>query len=385
MRLRPEKSRMATFLFIAVAVIVAAGVAIGILSTVFHKAYVTVTPNMFEVNVQESVTAAPGTALPYQEVSVSDTASKTVPATGTQHAENHASGTITVYNSFSTSQQRLITNTRFQTASGLVFRVHAPIVVPGYVMKAGVKVPGTVTTTVYADQAGDTYNIPASDFTLPGLKGTKQYQLIFAKSVSPMAGGFIGEQAVVDPTVRSQTVDALKAALDRSLRAKIAAGTPAGSIVFNDTLAVAYADAPDAPQGDNAVVSVSGTASAPAFDENALASQLASTANITYAGPLVIKDPQSLSVSVSQSGTGTSTPITAAIAGKALLSAVFDETALVQDLAGKNKHDIAEVLPKYPAISTVDVKVYPFWLSTLPGAGKIEVTTADTTASSTAP
>lgn len=377
---------MATFIFVAVAVIVAAGVAIGILSTVFHKAYVTVTPNTFEVNVQESVTAAPGTALPYQQISFSDSASKTVPATGTQHAENHASGTITVYNSFSTSPQRLITNTRFQTASGLVFRVHAPIVIPGYTMKAGVKVPGTVTTTVYADQAGDTYNVPASDFTLPGLKGTKQYQLIFAKSVSPMAGGFIGEQAVVDPAVRSQTVDALKAGLDRSIRAKIAAGTPAGSIVFNDTLAVAYTDAPDVPQGDNAaVVSVSGTASAPAFDEDALARQLASTANITYAGPLTINDPQSLSVSVSQSGTGTSTPITAAIAGKALLSAVFDKTALIQDLAGKDKRDIAEVLPKYPAISTVDVKVYPFWLSTLPGAGKIEVDIADAAASPATP
>ncbi len=381
MRLKPEKSGFAMAVFIVAGVIVVAGIAIGVVSTVFHRAYVSVTPNAFSVNVQESVPATPDSqTLPYQEVSVTDTASKTVAATGSQQVQNHASGTITIYNAYSTAQQRFITNTRFQTASGLLFRIHAPVVVPGYTMKAGVKVPGTVQATVYADQAGDTYNIPASDFTIPGLTNATQHRLIYAQSVSSMSGGFGGAQAVVDPILRTQTVTDLEASLDRSLRSKVAAATMAGTVVFNDSIAITYTQNPDSLQGSNAVISVSGQALAPAFNENDLAHQIGSTANVSYTGDLAIKNPASLNVTVNPANAiGTQTPITASISGTADLVATFDPTALAKDLAGKSKKDIQSVLPSYPAISAIDVKIYPFWISSLPSdPAKVEITTVDT-------
>jgi hypothetical protein len=239
---------------------------------------------------------------------------------------------------------------------------------------------------VYADQAGDTYNIPASDFTLPGLTNATQHQLIYAKSIVAMSGGFIGAQAVVDPTLRSQTVSDLESSLDRSLRAKVAAATVAGSVVFNDSIAITYTESPDALQGNNAVISVSGAAIAPAFDENDLAHQLASTANISYDGQLSIKNPASLDVTVTPaSAVGTETPISASISGTASLVAAFDPVALANDLAGKDKKDIQAVLPGYPAISAIDVKVYPFWMSSIPSdPAKVQITTVDS-ASSTNP
>ena len=377
MRLKPEKSGLATIVFILAGVLVIAGIAIGVISTVFHRAYVTVTPNTYVVNAQASFDAAPGSqTLPYQKVSVTDTASKTVAATGSQQVQNRASGTITIYNAYSTTQQRFITNTRFQTADGLVFRIHAPVVVPGYVMKAGVKSPGTITAVAYADEAGVKYNISASDFTLPGLKDASQHKLIYAKSIAPMSGGFVGEQAVVDPALRSQTISELQAGLDRSLRSKVTAATIAGNIVFNDSITIAYADSPDTPQGNNAVITVSGTATAPAFDENALAHQLASKEGISYDGQLSIKNPASLNVTVNPaSAVAAEGPVTANISGTTSLVAVFDQKALANDLAGKSKKDIQTVLPSYPSISSVDVKVYPFWISSVPkDPSKIQVT-----------
>jgi hypothetical protein len=380
MRLKPERSGLAKFVFIAAGVIILAGIGIGILSTLFHKAYLTVTPYTVSASVQESVQTTPtSSALPYQKVEVTDNASKTVAATGSQNVQNHASGVITALNAYSTSPQHFITNTRFETSDGLIFKAHDPITIPGYTMKAGVKVPGSVDLTVYADQAGANYNIAAgTQFTIPGLqKGTKMYSLMSAVSKTPMAGGFIGEQAVIDPTLRAQTVSDLEAGLDRSLRAKMQSAVVAGSIVFPSSVTVTYTEGTDTVDGKNGIVSVSGTAIAPAFDENAFAHLLASTTQSTYTGDMHIDNPSDLSVNSNPtSAIGSNTPITVAISGTAKLSAAFDAHQLALDLAGKNKADIQSVLPKYPGISTLDVKVYPFWLSSLPGdATKISVTT----------
>lgn len=368
MRLRPEGSGFVTFTLIIAGVLVAAGIAVGVMSTVLHRAYATVTPYTFEVNASTTLQSSPDSAtLPYQKISVNDTATKTVTATGSQHVENHAFGTITVYNAYSTSPQRLITNTRFETKEGFIFRTHTAITIPGYTMKAGVKVPGSVDVVVYADQAGDSYNIDLSDFTIPGLQGSPQYSLMTARSKTPMSGGFIGEQAVVDPTLRSQTEDSLKADLDRSLRSKVAAATVAGTIIFPDTVSVTYTDSPDTVQGNNAVITVTGQANAPAFNENALAHALTGTSTSLYSGPLTIGNPQALSAHINDSAAVSGgNPVALTLSGQADLVASFNQSELAKDLAGTEKSQIGNVLPKYPGISNIDVKVYPFWMSSLP-------------------
>ncbi len=370
------------FGFAVVAGIVAVLLVVGVIviSTVFYRAYVTVTPFSFSVPVQSSFAASlTSETLPYQKVSVTETATKSVPATGTQHVENHSSGTITIYNAYTTTEQRLITNTRFATADGLVFRVHTPVVIPGYTMKAGIKVPGSVDAVVYADDAGEKYNISATDFTVPGLKGSKQYTLIYAKSKVSMAGGFIGEQAVVDSSVRSETVQGLKAGVERALRAKLIAALPAGTVIFKDSVNIMYTDTPDAVEGSNAVISVSGTATAPALGEVALARSIASGGQVSYEGDLRVANANDLHVAVdAPESIGTETPINLTVSGTAKLVAVFDVAQLAKDLAGIEKKDIKSVLPNYPAISNIDVKIYPFWRGGLPDdPQKLKISEAD--------
>lgn len=371
------------FGFAVVAGIVAVLLVIGVvvISTVFYRAYITVTPVSFSVPVQASFEASlTSTELPYQKIAVSDTASKSVPATGTQHVENHSSGTITIYNAYTATPQRLITNTRFATKDGLVFRVHAPVVIPGYTMKAGIKVPGSVDVLVYADEAGEKYNISPTDFTIPGLKASKQYTLIYAKSKGSTTGGFIGEQAVVDPAVRSETVAGLKAEVERSLRAKMLVALPAGTLVFNDSVSIVYVEAPDAVDGSNAVISISGTASAPAVSENALARSIATTGQVSYDGLLGIANPNDFRVVVDvPESLGTDTPIHLSVSGTAKLVALFDINALTKDLTGIQKKDIKVVLPNYPSISNIDVKVYPFWRGGMPNdPKKLKITVSET-------
>lgn len=359
-------------------------IGVGVMSTVFYKAYVTVTPHTFTTTLDTSVEIAPTSdTLSYQNIEVTDTITKKVPATGSQQVENHAVGTITIYNAYTTSVQRLITNTRFETKSGLIYRIHQPVDIPGYTMKAGVKVPGSVEVQAYADQAGDTYNIPLSDFTIPGLKGSKQYDLMYAKSKTAMTGGFIGEQAVVDATLRASTVNELKASLDRSIREKIYASEPSNSVVFDKLISVVYAEAPDSAEGSDAIISISATASVPAINGSGLGRTLASIGGIPYQGLVMLQNPNDLNVQIDSSKpTVKDGPLTLLISGTAHLVAEFDQAGLTKDLAGKNKNAIKDVLPSYPAIASIDVKIYPFWRGGIPTESsklKIEVAKESTT------
>ena len=369
-------SGFGSFATVIAAIILLIGIAVAVISTIFYRAYVTVTPYTFTANVNATFQAATSSdTLPYQKVTATDTVTKTVATSGSQHVENHASGTITIYNSYSASCQRLITNTRFSTSNGLIFRIHDAVVIPGYTTSGGTKVPGTVQAVVYADQAGDSYNVGPSTFNIPGLQGTPQYSGVYAKSTAAMAGGFIGDQAVVDPSLRQQTEDALKAELDRSLRSKLSAEAPQGTLVFSDTVVTAYTDNPDTVNGNNATISVSGTATAPAVSDAGIARSMASSAQVTYTGPLTVSNPNDIHVTVTDpADVGNSAPIQLAVSGSADLVGSFDQNQLEKDLAGKNEKDIKDVLPSYPAISNIDVKIYPFWRTGIPSdTKKIEI------------
>lgn len=367
--MRPDRPRgMAGVMLLVAGILIVLGVVLGVMSTFFHRAYISVTPHQYSATVDTTLESSPDSPLlPYQKVMAEDTVVKTVPATGSKHVENRASGTITVYNSFSTKSERLITNTRFANKDGLIYRVHTPIVIPGYTMKAGVKVPGTIDIVVYADEAGEKYNSVPTDFTIPGLKGSKQYDLLFAKSKTPLSGGFIGEQAVVDPTVRAQAVESLKADLERSLREKIRVNTPPSYVVFSDTVSITYAEGTDTVEGENARVSVTGNAVTPAFPEASFAQAVATAGGVTASAPLSIQNSNSLSVHINTpDAVGTETPLSITVSGSAELVSIIDVEQLAKDLAGKNKDSVQTVLPAYPGIADIIVKVYPFWRSQIP-------------------
>jgi hypothetical protein len=334
----------------------------------FHKVEVVVTPHKYSAQIDTSFeTSLDNPILPHKKVTSDDVKTKSVPATGTKDVENRASGTITVYNAFSTKSERLITNTRFETPDGKIFRVHTPIVVPGYTMKSGTKVPGSLDVTVYAAEAGSEYNIGTTDFTLPGLKDSKQAELIYAKSKTPMTGGFVGKQAVVEPGLRAQTVSELKGELDRSLREKLQQSAPSDYLIFADTISIVYAEGTDTAEENNAVISVSGSASAPAFPQSAFAQALAISGNVGANVPLFVNNPASLTVKVTTpDSVGTEAPFQVSVSGTADLVAAISKDQLASDLLGKDKNTVQEILSSYPGIADLLVQVYPFWRSQIP-------------------
>lgn len=387
------------------------------LSLVFAGATVTVIPRQEQTTVNASFVAAAEPAageLGFQQMTIERTAEKTVPASAEAQAEERSSGKITIYNDHSKGIQRLIKNTRFESKDGRIYRIRESVEVPGKVDAT----PGTIEVVVFAEEAGEDYNIEGEmEFTLPGLKGLPQEGKVYGKSKGAITGGFVGSRRTVAESDRNIAVEALKTELADQLReaAFSASEKPAGHHLYNGAIFFEYVTNEDRPGKENEVViSVTGRLHGVLFEANAFAQFLARQAIAGYDGNTVrIDNPDALTVTV-RAGTGSDSSSTAGdeeeadetdketrmaamdeseralpttnegaatpwtqpklnveIAGNVKFIWQFDEVALRADLAGQQKTRMTDpkdtsILGRYPGIDRAEASVRPFWRSTFP-------------------
>lgn len=368
---RPPKIRKGNggsifgFIGIALVIVIIIVVAFGVVSTVFHRATISISLKSFPVVVAETFEASEeGLLLSFNERTISESATKTVARSGSEFVEERASGTITVFNEYSKSSQRLITNTRFESPNGLIFKVKNPIVIPGYTTSGSDIIPGKVDVVVYADEPGENYNIGIVDFTIPGLKGSSQFDSMYARSVEPFSGGFVGEKAVVSPELRDAAIQELKVELDRKVRSSVEESLGDDEIFFPDTISVTFIEQPDRTTEGGASITVTAEARAPIFTESKLASVIAQEGGVTYDNALTIENVSELAIQTGVSETEGNILLT--ISGEAQLVGAYDQKRLLQDLAGKDRRNVGVVLSGYPAIADMKISVYPFWRGVLP-------------------
>ncbi|MEK7613919.1 MAG: hypothetical protein AAB439_03555 [Patescibacteria group bacterium] len=354
-----------TLLAIAVGVIAVIVIAFGLVSTVFHRASVSIELNQFVVPVSETFEASPdGLLLSYTKKTVEEELTTTVPQSGSEYVEERASGTIVIYNEYSSGTQRLITNTRFETPEGLIYRIQNPVVVPGYKTVEGKKVPGEIEVTVYADEPGEKYNIGMTSFTIPGLKGSAQFETMYARSKGSFSGGFVGERAVVEKSVRDAAVSDLKNQLESKVRDSFASQLAENELPLESEVVVEFIEQADVAGQNGAVVRVKAIASSSVILEEKLAAVIATEGGVQYQSPLRIENLDTLSFVAKPSETEGNIAIT--ISGDVVLVGVYDEKRLISDLSGKDQRNIGSVLSGYPAISDMKISIYPFWRGVLP-------------------
>jgi hypothetical protein len=139
-----------------------------------------------EMSTQDTATLEMPYRLAEESIDIPLTITPTGVGTG---GEQKARGKIIIYNTFSSEPQSLVATTRFETTSGIVFRLTQGVTVPGMTDIAGKKDPGAIEAEVIADQTGDASNIAPTTFVIPGFKGSPKYDKFSAKSLSAMTGG----------------------------------------------------------------------------------------------------------------------------------------------------------------------------------------------------
>jgi hypothetical protein len=351
-----------------------------LLSTVFHSAAMTVTVKTAAVNVSGDFTAkksaAAGGGLAYQVVTAKETGAQEVKASGEKTVNSRASGHIVIYNDYSDVPQRLIKNTRFQTPEGLVFRISDSVTVPGKTSKG----PGSIDVVVYADEAGDKYNVGLKDFTIPGFKGDPRFQTIYARSKTPLAGGFSGIQKVVADADRAKAKVAIEADLKAKLLEKARASVAPGAVFFDNAYVIDFKDLPDeAVSSSAASIREEATISAAVFAGSDLGAAIGKAAGQDVTTAPTIKDPSKLSfIPKGDFNPGAADSIQFSLKGPIMLEWGYDELALKEALKGKSRSQIPAALAAFPVIQKADISIRPFWRRTFPDSlGSISITKAE--------
>ncbi len=346
-----------------------------IVSNVFHAATITVTPKMADASLDENLTAYKSSSatsssvssLTFNSLVVNEIGSAKVAAAGEEKVNRAASGTIIIYNNYNATAQRLVKNTRFETPEGLIFRITDSVTVPG---KKGT-VPGSVEATIVADATGEKYNVGLKDFTIPGFKGDPRFNTFYARSKTPLQGGFVGTVKVVVDADRLKAQTDIKTKATVNLLQQLSAKKNSEQVFFDNAYTVECTPLPQETLSDKEVlIKMDCALSAALFDIKGLSAYLAGAKRITgfKSGDSIAID--NLSEITFKPKTpfnpGSSESISFGLAGKAKFVWLYDVAALKKAFIGKTKSDAQNIIQSFPMIQKVDVSIRPAWRRAFP-------------------
>ncbi|MBI5133839.1 MAG: hypothetical protein HZA81_00395 [Candidatus Taylorbacteria bacterium] len=334
-------------------------------SNLFHSAVLSLTPRVVSASVSGDLTARKsGAGLAYESVSLKEIGSLPVKATGEEAVSKKATGTIIIYNDYNASAQRLIKNTRFETTEGLIFRISDSVTVPG---KKGTT-PGSVEATVVADEAGEKYNVGLKDFTIPGFKGDPRYSSFYARSKTPLAGGFVGTRKIVSEADRKKAESVIEAEVSANLLKKAASEVPADKIFFDKAYSISFVTLPEEASGNEVLIKKEGTLSFALFDKGEISKALAQARVQGYEGePIMVKELEALAFAPKgEFDPGSSDSVSFSLSGDAKFEWLYEEASLKAALAGLSRSDIPAALQGFPMIEKADISIRPFWSRSFP-------------------
>ncbi len=311
-------------------------------------------------------------SIPFQIQIIKKQSSKKLAAKETHHVDRKATGTVVIYNAFDAKPQKLIKNTRLATSDGKIFRINTTVTVPGMTGSGSTKAPGSVQVDVIADTSGSDYNIPASDFKIPGFKGTPRYDGFYAKSKTAMVGGYSGDE----PVVAQADVTAGLSELQNNLRAELAievrkaVGTD--SVMYDDGILFSYTSNKDTiGQNGNTELDVEGTVYGIVFKKVDLGKAVAQKKISGYEGQDVsLVNADTLTFALSGKDVIIPSPslrtFTFSLTGNANLRYVLAVQKLRNELRGKSKDEFQKVISGYKIVDKARLILTPFWLQTMP-------------------
>lgn len=361
-----RKGNLSTIFFIIFVVGVVA--VISLYTYVFNEATVTFVPKKEDIDVNKSFVLSSvkddSGAIYFELATTSVSKSKSLPLSENKKIEMKASGKIIIYNNFDTSVQKLIKNTRFESSNGKIYRINDSVTIPG---KKG-DTPGSAEATIYADSYGSDYNIQASDFTIPGFKGSPRYKGFFARSVGNISGGNSGDTPLVSASDLNSAKDELALELEKSVKDQMKEIKKDGFYGLYDNILVSYTDnSQDLKSGNDSTYKVTAVGHLVFVDKSKLARAVASQMR-DYADEdvkLIYEDTLKFSFKDLTDLTKDKNVLTL-IEGNPRVVFVANESDIKKSLIGKDRDDFASVMKGVSAIEKAEINFSPFWLSSFP-------------------
>ncbi|MBI4138331.1 MAG: hypothetical protein HY482_01915 [Candidatus Wildermuthbacteria bacterium] len=378
----PRPQKMAgknSLLAKGLAVLVLLGIgSVGVLHVFFATAEVSIWPKTREIELHPVLkTIAEGSLdienslIPARTLDLAKEETKVFFASGKAAREQKAKGTIRVYNSYSSSAQVLVANTRFISEDGKLFRSIARVSVPGVSIVDGKQTPGFLDVEVAAAESGEEYNIGPATFSLPGLAGSSRYAAVYGKSQDAMTGGSRKEVAVVTQQDIEDAKDALMLQVIERSRQELLSRVPEDMISGDGALVTRFKEATASAQKGMEVEQFTVTASVKTSlylfsrsDIAALAGALLSgdiTANerayeaglrLDFAGISSANDTQEATVKMDMT---------------AVAYEHIDDMEIKLRARGKGEAEATAALAQYESLKKSAFSFWPFWVHSVSG------------------
>lgn len=344
--------------------------------SMFATATVRVVLSQQTTTINDNFSAVRGTnsegLLSYQIVKLQEKATREVQPTSEEEVERKASGQIVVYNKHGEASQKLIANTRFEAPDGKIYRIDKAVTVPGAKGSGDNMVPGSIEVTIYADEAGERYNIGLIDFTIPGLKTTPLYDDFFARSKTEMSGGYSGVLRSASEEDIENTSLALQQGLRESLLMEIRSTIGGDSILYDDAIFIDFTTHVPTEVSENGMLNIeeTGLLQAIVFDRKELSSEIAKKSLSSYDGSIVLvrnldethfvfENKEEFDITVNES-------FDFVLSGTPHIVWEIDEVAFRNDLAGLSKSSISTIIQNYSSVRKIEADIKPFWKGSFP-------------------
>lgn len=316
------------------------------------------------VNIEQS-------KIPVKKIEVSSEETESYPTTGKKHITNSASGEITVFNEYSSNPQKIVSETRFLSKEGYLFRIKSPIVIPGFFRSEGKDIPGEVTVTVYADQPGEKYNIEPTSFTLPGLQGSAKYSSVYARSSKPMTGGMDKEASYLTEgdyiTAKKNLVEKIKNKSSQDFLDKISSE----DIVLEDTKQEKNieikCDVEVGAVADNFKMTVLSGISAFVIKRTELGNLIGEKIKSEFESGKKLIDG-SVDYKIENVTVGEDGIITINISTSYISIADIDIDKIKSEILNKNESELKEYFKNIEGIKSADINIWPYWVNNIPSS-----------------
>lgn len=344
-------------------------IVVSVLINQFDSAVIRVQPMVEQYDIEERiVTVSSGTdsRLEFSVIAFTETQEVEVEPDTEEQVFTKASGTIRIFNDYSTEPQRLSPETRFESVDGKIFMLgDEGVVIPG---KEG-DVPGELIATVYAQEPGSSYNIDVTDFSIPGyleLGLEERYTSIYALSTEAFTGGSEGTEMTLSSNLKEQQTRDLEAKIQARLEERLLSEKTERMALVENSVSIVFG----ASEYQDGKLSQTGSIYALLVNQEELASYLAkdtvenakegdvrllpeSNLNLVYTGPGPIdyQDIQQAQIDVR---------------GNAYFVWNINQEKIAESFRGVAKKDIQERFLSHPSLGSVRITNHPRWRSRLP-------------------
>ena len=374
-KFKHSKSIAFTVVFACIAIIALA------LSLLYTKAIVTITPTTIPLNIDGNFIAKKDNTNPdlltYQIMTVTLDDTKTIPATDGPLIQTKAKGTITLYNNYSSTTQKILAGTRILSNKNLIYKTTWSITIPGKKVLQGKTVPGSIDVGIIADQVGAEYNVAmsdlAGDFKILAYKGSDKYQGFYGRIKKEIEGGFSGKKKIISPELEKATNLDLEKRLKDKLLEKISSSMLDGLVFFDNAYTIEYQKLPTInTDTDMATIGMKGTLNGIIFNSKDLIEfitkkpiQESKLSSYKVDG---LKTLDFSIVNIKDFSAKKTTTLSFNLRGPVKITGTFSEKDLKNKLLGIKLDQMTPIVKQYPSIKSVAVLLTPFWMRSFPSS-----------------